>query len=81
MTTDQMRREAAGIAADHPDIRTEDTPVAPAVVVQIPGDLACRPVQIAVHHREWGVEVDYREKPDHAWVPLHFVGGSFEVRP
>lgn len=56
-------------------------PAVSPVIVRIPGDITCRPVEIAVHHYEWGVEVDYREKSEHSWIPIGYVGGTFEVRP
>lgn len=37
--------------------------------------------QICVRHRPYGVDVDYREQPDHAWSPVQFWGGSVEIRP
>lgn len=76
-----MRAEAGEIAARRPDITKAAAGVS-VVVIDLPADLTCRDVQIAVHHRPWGeVEVDIREKPVHAWTPLRHLGGDFEVRP
>jgi hypothetical protein len=65
-------------------IQSSDTPAAippptPDVVVDVPGDVTCRPFQMAVLHRWWGVEVLWREKPHHAWQSIAAVGGSFET--
>ena len=51
----------------------------PPVIVRPPTDRG--PVEIAVHHREWGVEVDCRPAGTAmTWTPIQMVGGSFEVR-
>ena len=56
------------------------TPPVPVVIVRPPTDLG--PVELAVHHREWGeIEVDIRPAgSQQTWTPLQMMGGSFEVR-
>jgi hypothetical protein len=51
----------------------------PVVIVRPPDNLG--PIELAVHHREWGVEVDVRTAgTSHSWTPLEMVGGTFETR-
>lgn len=51
-----------------------------AVIVTLPADVP-EGAQVCVRHEEWGVEVDVRKAPQHSWVPVGLVGGSYEVRP
>jgi hypothetical protein len=87
-----MRAEAAAIALAHPDVlssvstfwdgeRIAPLHPVPPVVVQLPADVTCRDVELLIRHEPDGVHVDYREKSPHSWIPLHYVGGTFEVRP
>lgn len=58
--------------------QSEDRPLVPVVLATIPPDLGA--VQVAVHHRAWGVEVDVRPAAGGTWTPLQLVGGSVETR-
>lgn len=55
------------------------TTVAPPVIVRPPSHFG--DVEVCVHHREWGVEVDIRPAGSNStWTPLEMMGGTFEVR-
>lgn len=61
----------------------EDRPLVPVVLATIPADLGQLlrgDVQIAVHHRAWGVEVDVRPAAGGTWTPLQMAGGLVETR-
>jgi hypothetical protein len=86
---DAMRAVAAAIAAAHQDVLSNVSsywdgerisPITRPVVISIPADLCTRDLEVLVRHEYGGVLVDVREKPDHAWVPIGHVGGSFEER-
>lgn len=63
---------------------SQDRPVVPVVLATIPADLGQLlrgDVQIAVHHRAWGVEVDVRPATGGTWTPLQMAGGLVVTRP
>lgn len=52
------------------------TPDVPAVVVTLADGS-----QVCVRHMSYGVDVDYRERPSHAWSPIQFWGGTVAIQP
>lgn len=52
--------------------------LAPIVVVTLPPG-AGEGAQVAVHHYDFGIEVDIRTEQGAGWLPIALAGGSFVV--